>query len=36
MLLSRLGLRRGEVAALRLDDVDWRAGEIDVVARPSS
>ena len=28
MLLVRLGLRRGEVAALELDDVDWRAGEI--------
>jgi integrase/recombinase XerD len=28
MLLTRLGLRRGEVAALELDDVDWRAGEI--------
>jgi integrase/recombinase XerD len=29
-LLARLGLRRGEVAALRLDDVDWRRGEISV------
>ena len=29
-LLARLGLRAGEVAALRLDDVDWRAGEIVV------
>jgi site-specific recombinase XerD len=28
MLLARLGLRRAEVAALALDDVDWRAGEI--------
>jgi integrase/recombinase XerD len=28
MLLSRLGLRAGEVTALRLEDVDWRAGEI--------
>lgn len=27
-LLVRLGLRRGEVAALMLDDIDWRAGEI--------
>lgn len=27
-LLARLGLRSGEVAALRLGDVDWRAGEI--------
>jgi len=30
VLLSRLGLRAGEVAALELDDVDWRAGEIVV------
>jgi integrase len=28
MLLARLGLRRGEVAALEVDDVDWRAGEV--------
>lgn len=27
-LLVRLGLRRGEVAGLRLDDIDWRAGTI--------
>lgn len=27
-LLVRLGLRIGEVAALLLDDVDWRAGEL--------
>lgn len=26
--LSRLGLRAGEVAALRLADLDWRAGEV--------
>ncbi len=30
MLLGRLGLRVGEVAALDLDDIDWRAGEITV------
>jgi site-specific recombinase XerD len=30
MLLSRLGLRAGEVAGLRLDDIDWRAGELTV------
>lgn len=29
-LLVRLGLRAGEVAALTLDDLDWRAGEIVV------
>ncbi|MBA3808432.1 MAG: tyrosine-type recombinase/integrase [Solirubrobacterales bacterium] len=28
MLLSRLGLRAGEVAAMQLTDVDWRAGEV--------
>jgi site-specific recombinase XerD len=30
IVLLRLGLRRGEVAALRLDDIDWRAGELMV------
>jgi site-specific recombinase XerD len=29
-LLIRLGLRRGEVAELGLDDIDWRAGTIRV------
>jgi integrase/recombinase XerD len=29
-LLARLGLRAGEVAALTLEDIDWRAGEITV------
>jgi integrase/recombinase XerD len=29
-LLFRLGLRAGEVAALGLDDIDWRLGEITV------
>jgi integrase/recombinase XerD len=28
LLLARLGLRAGEVVALELDDIDWRAGEI--------
>ncbi len=28
MLLSRLGLRAGEVAGLRLEDLDWRRGEV--------
>ena len=28
VLLSRLGLRAGEVAALELDDIDWRSGQI--------
>src|SRR6516165_9228256 len=30
LILLRLGLRAGEVAGLRLDDIDWRAGEIVV------
>jgi site-specific recombinase XerD len=30
VLLARLGLRAGEVVALELDDIDWRAGEIVV------
>jgi integrase/recombinase XerD len=30
VLLSRLGLRAAEVAALRLDDIDWRAGVLVV------
>lgn len=30
LLLSRLGLRAGEVVALRLEDIDWRAGELRV------
>jgi integrase len=30
LLLARLGLRAGEVAALELDDVDWRQGELVV------
>jgi site-specific recombinase XerD len=29
-LLVRLGLRAGDVAALELDDIDWRAGELIV------
>ena len=30
LTLLRLGLRAGEVAGLRLDDIDWRSGEIVV------
>jgi integrase/recombinase XerD len=33
LLLSRLGLRAGEVARLGLDDIDWRHGEIVVVGK---
>ena len=35
VLLVRLGLRAGEVAALELSDVDWRAGEILVRGKGS-
>jgi integrase/recombinase XerD len=30
LLMARLGLRCGEVAALALEDVDWRAGQVTV------
>lgn len=33
LLLVRLGMRRGEVAGLRLDDIDWRAGELLVCGK---
>jgi integrase len=33
VMLSRLGLRAGEVAALRLEDVDWRAGVLRIVGK---
>jgi site-specific recombinase XerD len=33
MLLSKLGLRAGEVATLTLDDIDWRTGDILVRAK---
>jgi integrase/recombinase XerD len=29
-LMARMGLRAGEVAGLRLDDISWRAGEITI------
>jgi len=32
-LMWRLGLRAGEVAALRLDDVDWRSGVVTVLGK---
>ncbi|MCA1680406.1 MAG: tyrosine-type recombinase/integrase [Actinobacteria bacterium] len=35
-LLSRLGLRAGEVAALELDDIDWRAGELTIRGKGST
>lgn len=30
IVLARLGLRAAEVAGLRIDDIDWRAGELEV------
>jgi integrase len=36
LLLSRLGLRGGEVVGLSLDDIDWRNGVIVVHAKGSS
>lgn len=35
LLLSRLGLRGGEVAGLELDDLDWRAGEVEIRGKGS-
>ncbi len=33
--LARLGLRAGEIATLKLDDIDWRSGEIVVHGKGS-
>src|SRR3954447_791940 len=35
-LLARLGLRAGEVAALMLDDIDWRTGTLSVHGKANS
>ena len=35
VLLARLGLRAGEIAALDLDDLDWRAGQLRLRAGKS-
>lgn len=35
ILLLRLGLRRGEVAGLTLDDIDWRTGELVIRGKGS-
>lgn len=35
LLLARLGLRGGEVAALTLDDIDWESGYISVCGKGS-
>ena len=34
-VLSRLGLRTGEVAGLKLEDIDWKRGEITVTGKGS-
>src|SRR2546423_9500830 len=34
-LMWRLGLRAGEIASLRLGDIDWRAGTLSVVGKGS-
>jgi site-specific recombinase XerD len=36
LLLARLGLRAGEVAAIKLDDIEWRTGELRVRGKTSS
>jgi site-specific recombinase XerD len=33
LMLWRLGLRAGEVAGLRLGDIDWRAGQITITGK---
>ncbi len=36
LLLARLGLRAGDVAAIELDDIEWRTGELRVRGKTSS
>jgi site-specific recombinase XerD len=33
LLLARLGLRSGEVASLKLDDIDWESGQLTVCGK---
>jgi site-specific recombinase XerD len=35
LLLARLGLRAGDVAAMELDDIEWRTGEVQVRGKRS-
>ena len=30
LLLARLGLRAAEIVDMRLDDIDWEAGELTI------
>jgi integrase/recombinase XerD len=36
LLMVRMGLRAGEVAAINLDDIDWRTGEIAIFGKGRS
>ena len=33
LLLARLGLRAGDITAMRLDDLDWDAGTVRVLGK---
>lgn len=33
VLMCRLGLRAADIAGLRLDDIDWRSGEVELVGK---
>ena len=33
LLLARLGLRSGEVASVKLDDIDWKSGQLTVCGK---
>ena len=35
-VLARLGSRRGEVAALSVDDINWRTGELVVTGKATA
>jgi integrase/recombinase XerD len=35
LLMARMGLRAGEVAGLRLDDIGWRHGEVTIRGKPN-
>ena len=35
LLLARLGLRAGEIVAMRLEDIDWEAGELTIRGKGS-
>ena len=35
LLMAWMGLRAGEVAGLRLDDIGWRHGEVTIRGKPN-